>query len=309
MNPCSRRPPETNDFKEWIDDSYRFFIELANWWLRHLFPSALTVHQQFTELIHTSASASASAFITEETSKDNPYAAADIPRNLRASAANMRLSKVKPYLESLTRPLNLTDADFHKFMQYSSGFFISNGKLWQWDTHGKHKIVVPKELLKEVHDILGYKKIYAICMQLLEQFWWPFLDQDIKWFIQTCHQCQVCQMRYHYIPPTVAAPASLFCKAHIDTMYMPRTSGYHYIVQAHCSLSSYPEHQKLQKENGSTISVFIFKEILCCWGVLEEIVTDNGLAFIEALNWLVEQYRIHHIRISPYNSQANWTAI
>jgi hypothetical protein len=112
-------------------------------------------------------------------------------------------------------------------------------------------------------------------------------------------------MRYHHIPPTVAAPASLFRKAHIDTMYMPRVSGYHYIVQARCSLSSYPEYQKLWKENRSTIGVFIFEEILCRWGVLEEIVTDNGPAFIEALNWLAEQYGIHHIRILLYNSQAN----
>jgi hypothetical protein len=175
--------------------------------------------------------------------------------------------------------------------------------------HGKHKIVVLKEkryeLLKEVHHILGHKKIYAVQMQLLEQFWWPFLDQDVKWFIQTYHQCQVCQMRYHHIPPTVAAPTSLFHKAHVDTMYMPRTSGYHYIVQACCSLSSYLEHRKLHKENGSTIGTFIFEEILCCWGALEEIVTDNGLVFIEALNWLAEQYGIHHICISPYNSQAN----
>jgi hypothetical protein len=38
--------------------------------------------------------------------------------------------------------------------------------------HGRHKIVVPEEkryeLLKEVHDILGQKKIYAMRMQLLE---------------------------------------------------------------------------------------------------------------------------------------------
>jgi hypothetical protein len=39
--------------------------------------------------------------------------------------------------------------------------------------------------------------------------------------------------------------------------------------------------------------------------VLDEIVTDNSLAFIEALNRLAEQYGIHHICISLYNSQAN----
>jgi hypothetical protein len=168
--PAPEDPPETDDFEEWIDNSYGFFMELANWQLRHLFPSTLTMHQQFIELIHTSASVS--TIITEETSEDNSNAAADIPWNLRASAANTRLSEVKQYLKSLTRPLNLTNADFCKFMQYSSGFFISNGKLWQRDTHRKHKIVMPKEkryeLLKQIHDILGHKKIYAIRMQLLE---------------------------------------------------------------------------------------------------------------------------------------------
>jgi hypothetical protein len=70
-------------------------------------------------------------------------------------------------------------------------------------------------------------------------------------------------------------------------------------------LSSYPDIRNSAKKIRSKIGAFIFKEILCYWGVLEEIITDNSLAFIEALNWLAEQYRIHHIRISLYNSQAN----
>jgi hypothetical protein len=90
-----------------------------------------------------------------------------------------------------------------------------------------NKIVVPKEkryeLLKEVHEILGHKKIYTVWLQLLERFWWPFLDQDVKWFVHTCHHRQMC---YHHILPNAATPASLFCKAHIDTMYMPHCSGY-----------------------------------------------------------------------------------
>jgi hypothetical protein len=212
----------------------------------------------FTELIHLSVSvaasastsvaisdAAASAFITEETSDDESN---DIPHSQQASAAGVRLTEVEEYLQFLTRPQGLNNSDFRNFMQYNSGFFFSNGKLWRRDTHGRHKIVVPKEkryeLLKEVHDILGHKKIYAVRMQLLERFWWPFLEQDVKWFVQTCHQCQVHQMCYHHILLTVAAPASLFHKAHVDIMHMPHTSGYRYIVQAHCSTSSYPEHRR-----------------------------------------------------------------
>ncbi len=32
---------------------------------------------------------------------------------------------------------------------------------------------------------------------------------------------------------------------------------------------------------------------------------DNGPAFVQALEYLAEQYNICHIRISPYNSRAN----
>ena len=88
-------------------------------------------------------------------------------------------------------------------------------------------------------------------------------------------------------------------------MFMPLASGYHYLVQAHCSLMAWPEWCMLRAETGRTISTFIFKEILCCWGAVSEIVTDNGSAYVAALNWLVDKYGIHHIRISAYNSRAN----
>jgi hypothetical protein len=38
---------------------------------------------------------------------------------------------------------------------------------------------------------------------------------------------------------------------------------------------------------------------------VEEIVTDNGTAYVAALDWLADKYGIQHIRISAYNSQAN----
>ncbi|KXN90770.1 hypothetical protein AN958_03627, partial [Leucoagaricus sp. SymC.cos] len=38
---------------------------------------------------------------------------------------------------------------------------------------------------------------------------------------------------------------------------------------------------------------------------LEEIVTDNGMAFVVALDWIADWYHICHIWISAYNSQSN----
>jgi transposase InsO family protein len=88
-------------------------------------------------------------------------------------------------------------------------------------------------------------------------------------------------------------------------MYMPHAGGYRYIVQACCSLTAWPEWHALHVETGHTIGAFIFKKILCRWGAVREIVTDNGSMYIAALDWLADRYGIQHIRISPYNSQAN----
>lgn len=103
----------------------------------------------------------------------------------------------------------------------------------------------------------------------------------------------------------VPTPLTLFRKVYIDTMFMPRSNGYRYIVHARCSLSSYPEWRMLRTENARTIGTFIFEEILCRWGAVEELVTDNGPPFVQAAEFLSTRYKINHIRISPYNSQAN----
>ncbi len=88
-------------------------------------------------------------------------------------------------------------------------------------------------------------------------------------------------------------------------MFLPLASGFCYIVQAHCSLSTWPEWRALRSETGRTLGNFIFEEILCRWGAIKEIITDNGTAYVTALDWLANKYGIQHIRISAYNSRAN----
>jgi len=53
------------------------------------------------------------------------------------------------------------------------------------------------------------------------------------------------------------------------------------------------------------LASFIFEDILCHWGAVAKLVTDNGPTYIQALDLLANQYGIHHIWISPCNSQAN----
>ena len=59
------------------------------------------------------------------------------------------------------------------------------------------------------------------------------------------------------------------------------------------------------KEMGAAVGKFIFEDLLCRWGTVEEIITDNGVLILAGLNWLTKKYHITHICISPYNKQAN----
>ncbi|KZV84045.1 hypothetical protein EXIGLDRAFT_562985, partial [Exidia glandulosa HHB12029] len=57
---------------------------------------------------------------------------------------------------------------------------------------------------------------------------------------------------------------------------LPTSNGFKYLVHGRCDLSSWPEFRSLPTQTGETIGRFILEEILCRWGCLYEIVTDNG---------------------------------
>jgi hypothetical protein len=140
---------------------------------------------------------------------------------------------------------------------------------------------------------------------IVKHYWWPFMGHDIVWYVKTCHICQSQQTCQVLIPPIVATPVPLFTKMYMDTMHLPRSGGYAYIVQGHCSLTGYPEFRMLCKETAQSIGDWIFQDVLCRWGTLAEIVSDNGKPFVAALLHLEHKYHIKHIRISSYNSRAN----
>src|SRR6266702_1069101 len=140
-----------------------------------------------------------------------------------------------------------------------------DGRLWQRRDKGQHQLIIlPSQRLTIIcaaHDDLGHKGVYSTRRFLADQFWWPSLDSDVKWFIETCHECQLHQEMKVRIHPTITTPAPLFQKAYIDTMHMTPAGGFHAIVQARCSLPAWPEWHALRTETGHTLSNFIFKEI------------------------------------------------
>jgi len=91
----------------------------------------------------------------------------------------------------------------------------------------------------------------------------------------------------------VATPAPLFSKIYINTMHMPGSQGFKYIVQGCCSVCTWPKFQMLKSENVTSIANWIYQDIICHWGALREIVTDNESPFLAAMAYLELCYQIH----------------
>lgn len=202
-----------------------------------------------------------------------------IPQSNKVKQADTKVNVVKQFLDDPGHWV-IKDEDFKKLIQWASEFFVLNWKFWRKDCLGKHKVVVEEhkwlELIRQAHDELGHKEVFTTRMRLGERFWWPHMHDDIKWYNKTCHECQVWLIKKIVIPPTISNPGGLFRKVYIDTMLMPKAKGYWYIIHARCLLTSYPEWMMVKNKNFKSIAKFIHENLLCRWGAIEIIVTDNA---------------------------------
>ncbi|KAJ8463434.1 hypothetical protein ONZ45_g17581 [Pleurotus djamor] len=304
-----RRLPQDSiddeDVESWIDEACGFHLAIRSLFPKLDFPA-------FKASSWTNID-SGGTWLVDETSPETQPTAEElkttIPRSPKAIAADKRIQLVDSYLRTGSLPPGLEKGHLSKFTRLLVHFFVRDGKLWRKNTQRHPQVYIPEQrrlpLIRYAHDSLGHKGIFVIRTRLLDRFWWPMLDADVRWFVKSCHECQIRLPFKLHIPPTPTIPLSLMRRVHIDTMLMPVANKFKYLVQARCSLTGYPEWRALRRETAETLGLFIFQEILCRWGAVEELVTDNGTAFVKALDYLAEKYRIRHIRISPYNSQAN----
>ena len=186
---------------------------------------------------------------------------------------------------------------------------MKDNRLWMKDLQGHYKLVIEPNkhpaILISTHNKARHHRDFVTRTQIVDHFWWPNLPADVAWFVKTCHLCQPHQTHNVLILLIVTTPMPLFAKMYMDTMHLPKSSGFKYLVQGCCLLLHYPVYCVLHTETMKTISDWIFNDILCQWGTLCEIVTDNSPTFIKAPDYLGKHYHIRHIQILRYNSHAN----
>jgi len=301
-------PEPEDDFDDWIDQVHGF--------LHMMLPVSQSAFEQTPATLHMLAG----SVVDADDADDDVYDRAHlhrirsdsydtVPRTNQARSADDRTRLVQKWHADLHRPPDMTDAKYESFLRYCTEFFIDSDRLWRKDRKGEHKLVVAQDrrlfILSSAHDDAGHHGYFATHAHIALRYWWPFMGNDINWFVKTCHICQTRKTQNVLIPPIVATPAPLFAKIYVDTMHMPPSSGFKFIVQGRCSVVHWPEFDMLRNENARAIGEWLLKCFVYRWGMLAEIVSDNGAPFVKAIAYLAKRYHINHIRISGYNSRAN----
>lgn len=302
------QPEPEDDFDDWIDQVHGF--------PHMILPTSSHISDQPPATLYILTGSQSQddnedddAYDRSHNHQIKPDSYSIIPRSDLARAADKRILIVKQWHEDLRRPKDMSDADYPTFLRYCTEFFLDADRLWRKDRKGEHKLVIPQDrrmfILTTAHDDSGHHGYFATHALITLRYWWPLIGNDIAWFVKTCHLCQIRKTQNVLIPPVVATPAPLFAKIYVDTMHMPPSSGYKYIVQGRCSVVHWPEFDMLRNENARAIGEWLLKCFIYRWGTLVEIVSDNGAPFVKAISYLSKRYHINHIRISGYNSRAN----
>ena len=284
----SRCPPQLGDdnedseynpeFDDWVDKVYGF--------MNFLNPTHLQIASSDKNATFASEAID-DPNITNDSVSTDPFMYECVPCSDKSHKADDCLHRIHEWFASIRRPNDISNKVYAAFLRYCAHFFMKDDCLWKKDPQGYHKLVIQLNkcpaILVSVHDEAGHHGDFVTRAQIVDHFWWPDIAADVAWFVKTCHLCQLCQTRNILIPLVVTTPAPLFAKMYMDMMHLPKSGGFKYLVQGCCSLTHYPEYRVLRTETAKTIGDWIFDNILCRWGALSEIVTDNGLPSLKPL--------------------------
>ena len=220
------------------------------------------------------------------------------------------LHNILRYLVTQVTPSIKNKHNQERFLQKARQFYIHDTHLYRYHPPFPPQVVIfakkrRRAILWEMHENNAHHGVWAVAKQTTLRYYWPYILNDIKHHIQSCHTCQLRSTKKMHIPITIAQPHHLFSKVHLDVMKMPKAQGMQWLVACRDDLSGVTECQALRRDTAKAVAKFFYHQIILRYGTVLEVVTNNGPSFQKDFRQLLIRYGIKQITISPYNSQAN----
>jgi hypothetical protein len=216
---------------------------------------------------------------------------------------------IEDYLRTLKIPPDVLNS--RSFVQSTKKYFIYENTLWRNPdpTQLPRKVIKDKtereRLCKAAHDDSGHRGRDPTLKKLSDRFFWPNMLAFVAKYCRTCHECQ---RRSSSRPKLALSPTyvhTILRKFNMDTVHMPTSGGYKYIVDLRDDLSGWLEAKMLVKATSKNVAKFLFEDVMCRFGCVLQLTTDNGGEFDGIVQVLADEYNVPIARASPYHPEAN----
>ena len=181
------------------------------------------------------------------------------PQELKRPQSEQVLHDIERFLRTLETPHMSTAQERQRFIKKATRYLLRANQLYKRNGSKPPLRVIldPKirlKILTQAHDQLGHRGEYPVFHMLKERFYWPYMWNDVRQYIHSCHQCQIRSTRKTETPLMVSTPSTLFVKIYLDIMFMPKAKNFRYIIAARDDLSRAAEGRALKRATAKKVS-------------------------------------------------------
>ncbi|KAK8928830.1 hypothetical protein KSP39_PZI017964 [Platanthera zijinensis] len=225
------------------------------------------------------------------------------------------MTPIREYLERGQLPDDRIEA--RRLRIRAAAFAIIDGELYKQAFSGPYLKCLPASeadyALREVHggvcgEHLGGKAL--ACKILRQGFYWPTMKKDAAELVQNCKSCQLHANMPHQLPVALTAlqGARPFAQWGIDILDpLPVASGQRkFIIMAINYFTKWVEAEPLAKITEENTTQFVWKNIICRFGIPTIIIADNCTQFTgKSFTKLCEDLKINLRHIAVAHPQTN----
>ncbi len=204
--------------------------------------------------------------------------------------------------------------NFRRWLSEKRNLYVSKGIL-KWNSD---QIVCPEQMKTIVfnayHDapFAGHRSCDVTLEAIKQRFFWIHLPSEVKAYCYSCPECQ----RFNYSNIHLRAPMEPiyvyrpFQMIGMDFMgpFLETENGNTYIVLAIDHFTKYVIGSATVNIDAETTAKFMFNEIICKFGIMENVLTDRGANFEAHLfKQLCILLRTNKLRTTAYHPPGNGT--
>ena len=225
---------------------------------------------------------------------------------------------IKKYLENQSFPSEINQTDKRTLRRLAMQFTLCGGHLYKRShNHVLLRCVDRKEaeeIMREVHSGVCGPHMNGLMLAkkiMLQGYYWSTMEVDCCSFVKRCYECQIHgnlihapASRLHNL--TSPWPFSVWGIDIIGKINPKASNGHEFILVAIDYFTKWVEAMSYSTITAAQVVKFIRNNLICRYGVPNEIITDNG-SNLTAKNVenLCKEFKITHHRSSPYRPQMN----